>query len=192
MTVDDLLSMYNAAKEAAMRPHLPLIVCATVFAIAGCDMLFPPYWVSGLTLPAGSTVVSKSETAMSTSTMPNGIPLTMPGVGAVDKSLTVSFDCAGGWSAVSSHIDSCMTRQGYADAMAGLQGMAGGAGGSQYAQAASMLSSMRSYSKGGSKYTVMLMDMGATMAAASSYSKQSLPTNIPGQGQFMLMVMKGK
>jgi hypothetical protein len=55
-----------------------------------------------------------------------------------------------------------------------------------------MFSGMRMYSKGGSKYTVMLMDMGATLNAASSMSGQAAPSSIPGMGQFSLTVYKAK
>jgi hypothetical protein len=162
-----------------MRSFLCCAVVAVLFACCGCGPA--PFWVQGLSLPSGSTVVSQTE-----STTVQGMGAMLPFKGKVEKVLNVNFDNPGGWSAVSAHIDSIMTRQGYTDQMASMAGMAGG----MPPGASAMFSSMRMYSKDGAKYTVMLNDMGATMAAASQASGRSLPSGIPGTAGFMLMVIK--
>jgi hypothetical protein len=157
------------------------VVLLCVLALAGCTK--SEYWIPGLTLPSGSTVTQKAET-----TSLEGMAAHIPFLGTPEKVLTVSFDNSAGWSAVAAHIDGCMTRQGYTDSMGGMA--ASMPGGAMPAGAAGMLNSVRMYTKGGSKYSVMLMDMGASMAAAGS--KMPAGMQVPGMGGFMLSVIKAK
>jgi hypothetical protein len=163
------------------------VLCAALAAALGCCGCAPAaYWVPGLTLPPGSTVVSKAETSNV-----QGQFAMLPFKGAVDKVLNVSFDCTGGWSAVSAHVDTCLNGQGYTDQLGALSGMAGMP---NLPAASGMFSSMRMYSKNGTKYTVMLMDMQGTMQAASNLTGRAnpMPGGAPGMGAYMMSVIKTK
>ena len=137
--------------------------------------------IPGLTLPAGSTIVNKMDGKMGSGSAPAGMPH-IPGMPGMPDSeyVSVTFDHSGGWSAVSSHFDSQLGRLGYTDSMQALANLGGGAmPGSN---------SMRMYTKNGTKYTVMLMDMGGIMGAAGA----GAPAAIPGMGAFQLMVSRSK
>jgi hypothetical protein len=116
-----------------------------------------------------------------------GMPANFPMMGELDKMLLVSFECSGGWPAVTSHIDACMKKQGYVESMGSLASMvpAMPSGGKD------MLDSMRMYNKSGEKYAVMLNNMGGMMDAYAASSKQKLP-KVPGMGTFTMSVMKFK
>ena len=76
-----------------------LLTTAAVLLLAfGCKPAAPPeLWLKGLTLPSGSTVVTRSEQSTS---------------GA--KALTVGFNDAAGWDTVKAHFDKELAGLGYA------------------------------------------------------------------------------
>jgi hypothetical protein len=93
-----------------MRVCCVMAGLAVLVVLGGCAK--PEYWVKGLTLPPGSTVVEKSETDKSSDAAGNG------------KSLQVVFECPGGFDKVNAHIGQALKAQGYTE-VADDMGLAG-------------------------------------------------------------------
>jgi hypothetical protein len=143
--------------ERDMRNSAIATVLMICLALGACGK--PAYWVKGLTLPPGSTVVNTTE--MDTS------------------SLMISFDNAAGWDSVRTHIDGAMQAQGYSDSLQdALSGLPAGMnpGGTD------MMQGMRMYQKEGAEFTVSLQNMQAMKLPGGG--------ELPGMGQFTLMVMR--
>jgi hypothetical protein len=153
------------------------LLCFTLLTSCGK----PKYWIEGLTLPPGSTEVSTIESDMTDPRMP---PVPLPG--KYKKILMVSFKNSGGWVAVSSHIDTCLTNAGYT-------GSSAGAGSPQAGAAMDMASMMRLYSKAGSSYSVMLQNMGGMLEIAKAQgtapSGMASSMDAMGMGEFNLAVL---
>jgi hypothetical protein len=160
-----------------MRVLQLTVFVAVLVAVSGCGK--SEYWVKGLTLPPGATVSSKTET-----TKLEGQAAMMPMMGQIDNMLVVSFECPGGWQAVSSHIDQCMKAQGYADTMSGVSSMMAGMPGGD------ALSGMRYYTKSGAKYAVMVQDFGGMMDKFGGGKIKA--GSVPGMASFNMSVMKFK
>lgn len=135
------------AKEGSMLRT----VCIAFVLLSLVSCAKPDYWIEGLTLPSGSTIVSKTVTD-STSTLPGlGSALSR----TAEKVLVVTFNNGGGWDPVSTHFDSTMAALGYANvydkasqAPTGIPDSAGFLG--------NVMKYSRLYGKDGSKYMVML------------------------------------
>ena len=162
----------------AIRTTFGLPILLSVLALHSCAT--PEYWVKGLTLPPGSTVVSKTERTSEGNLSPMQTPL----IGKMREALNVDFICPGGWDTVVAHIDSCMDRTGYTEKFLSNWEMAGQAPGGPVEE---FMNRMRMYSKPGSQYTVTLTGMGDMMDAVGGAG-----VGIPGMGDFQLMVMKVK
>lgn len=165
-----------------------LIACTLLALICMllCSSCFgPKYLMPGLTLPPGSTVSTTTNSNTTAGGMP-GVP-PMPGLGSIDKSITVTFDNSGGWAAVSGHFDAFMQSRGYTESMQMASQMGGGSIPGQTAQMQQMMQGMRSYIKMGDKYAVSLMDNNAILGAAGGAGGMN-----PMGGGFTLYVMKFK
>jgi len=156
-----------------------LVALLLVLMCSACAK--PPYWVSGLSLPPGSTVVSETETTDNSDT-----PMMMPMLGEVERTLMVSFNCSGSWESVVAHIDACMSKAGYIDTMGSISGMASAM--PEGEAAAGILDSMRMYTKKDTDYSVNLHNMQAMMDGVNG----SAALDMLGMGQYQLMVMKYK
>lgn len=171
-----------------MRLAIAVLASCTLLALSSCAAA--KYWVKGLDLPPGSTIVSRSETTLSQSALPPALT-GMPGMGPAGKMLMVAFNCPGGWSAVSAHLDRRMATAGYSDQMQSMFG--GDLAGLNSTQSAAMnqaLAGMKFYSKSGSKLSVIVMDNNAVIAGAGQMVGQNVPPGGPGLDQFNLAVMK--
>jgi hypothetical protein len=157
-----------------MRVVVLLASLLLTMLCAGCAK--SEYWVAGLTLPPGSTMVSTTETTG----VEGPAAAFLPGGGKPEKVLVVSFDNASGWGTVASHVETCMLGQGYTDSMSALAGLAAMMPGS----AGAALSSTKMFSKDGSKFVVMAMDMAGVMGAAGQ------ARDVPGMGAYTLTVVK--
>jgi hypothetical protein len=163
-------------KPLATRGRIaPLLaLAAAISLLASCSK--PAYWVEGLSLPPGSTVVDELETGT-----PREVPgIALPMMGEFSQSLTVAFNNYGGWNAVSLHIDRCLQDQGYSEGLGSLDDMIAsmpGTGGS----VARMSKYLRMYSKRGAKYMVVLYSVEDMAEETGSTA---------GAGEFVLQVMK--
>jgi hypothetical protein len=171
-------------------------VIVVIWAVVLCTMLSgcaAKYWVAGLTLPPGSTEVMRQEGTFNPSMMNNPAMTAM--IGKFDKSLTVAFNCTGGWSAVDAHFKQQLEAKGYTELMSGMNSMMGGMGSmmgssglnsSQSAAVNAAMNGMRMYMNKDANYSVMLMDMQGMMTAAGGGAAAGA---MAGGGQYSLVIM---
>ena len=170
-----------------MRFSIMAILLVILLILSGCKNgqraeSGGEYWITGLTLPDGSTVVTRTENALSKDdesilreAARNG---TFPELERpVDKVLSVNFDCPAGWNALCGHVDTCLKAQAYSEFSQNskLQEAAGDP------RIAELLSSGKMYTKSGGDYCVELLKV-AVMGT-------KLP---PDMGEFMLTVYRLK
>jgi hypothetical protein len=127
-----------------MQLRFPTLVLLAL--LAGCSKP-GEYWLPGLTLPPGATILSKTEEEVQGADAGYALH-------PEDKALLVEFGHDGGWSAVSAHFDSFLRGKGFSDAV-----------GAQ-ADPGSPLKYMRAYEKKGAKYKVSVYPSGNLKQAA--------------------------
>jgi len=167
-----------------MRYASMVVATAIVLALTGCaSKPGDEYWIRGLTLPRGSTIIHREERALTKDeeTMFHDLAKQLgPGFsGPVDSVLAVGFNCPAGWDSVVTHIDGCLKRQGYTEKgmNPGLQRVA-----SSDPRIAKALNSQHIYAKSGEKFLVLVQDTtGGTDVPAP-----------PGVGAFSLSVFRYK
>jgi hypothetical protein len=166
-------SMCYTSKLLLLVPLLTLVGCVNQGSKSNGE-----YWVTGLTLPSNSIIIKKvehefneaDETAMRKRVKRNyAQDLPRP----IVRLLVVSFNCPGGWDAVSSHIDNCLASQGYAkmDLVPEIKN-------SNDPKMAEVFGTLRTYRKTGDRYLVEI---------TVPYVGTTPPTGI---GEFELMVYR--
>jgi hypothetical protein len=159
---------------------------------SGCAR--PEYWVKGLTLPAGSTVKSRteSETKNSDSKPKFGEP--------PDGTLMIYFDSTDSWEHVAASIGDSLKKEGYVEQANKLAGLGdklptGGlpGGGMLKDMAKGFLDTTRAYRKPGSDYSVSLTNMKSILESKIySQLKKFRKEGEEPKGQYMLLVVKRK
>jgi hypothetical protein len=158
---------------------LCLLVAVALFSCKAKGAESYEYWVKGLTLPPGSTVLSKTETSTETTAASGAQNMPIP-----EKALVVIFTSTTQPASAKAYIDNCLTSQGYTPDNSNAFGTKLSGDMKDMAQA------VHSYVNQGSLYRVSLTDMAESRKAASKWLKQPPPTNDPGG--YMLTVVKMK
>jgi hypothetical protein len=128
-----------------------LIACGVL--LSACSK--PEYWVKGLTLPPGSTVVTVTDTKA----VPAERSQILPG-SIIKRTLTVEFSNPCGWDAVCAHFKSCLISAGFTENLdpRNSDRPAIGAPGFKYSDMA------RGYISNDKKYTIVITNTIAFMS----------------------------
>jgi hypothetical protein len=157
--------------------RLQLSILLALLCTSSCSKPLPEYWVAGLSLPPGSTIVNRQELSGDASF--SGIPGTNT---KVQKTLNVIFTNPAGWDSVTAHIDGILRPQGYGESTADAAAAGENISPVPGVDAATMI---RMYHKDGAEFSVWLINMNS-MAAAGG---RQMPA---GMGDYSLHVAQVK
>jgi hypothetical protein len=162
-----------------MRTAQLLLAASILLLGAGCAR--PEYWVKGLTLPPGSTIVSRAES----NTEIEG-EKTQPDQS--DGTLTIYFNSTASWEQVTAHIGDALAKQGFTETTRELGDLAGFA--SKVPGLDKMMTASHSYTKEGSGYYVMLNNSKALSEVMDKVLSKIKGKRDKPKGEYMLMVVK--
>jgi hypothetical protein len=144
-----------------------VIVLVAVLGL-GCNQRpAAEYWITGLTLPSGSTVISRQETEGG-------------------KTLMVEFDNPSEWKAVQAHFDKCLASEGYVNIWrkAALQGKSRGS----VEEAAAQLT--QTYVKEKAPFAAMLADSVAVWREGAALAGEKPDPELKPGARYMLTITK--
>ncbi len=126
-----------------MRTYVLLGFALLISACSSSPL--PENWIVGLTLPPNATGVERTAAKTNDTTLNAAVN------GRTEDHLFISFDCKGGWAEVTSHLDSCLSAQGYTvhEVPPRVGGVANATG----------IPCEREYTRVGSKFKVSLTDL---------------------------------